>query len=177
MVLGIADPFHANEEEVAQIRAKLTEQRPLVKFYWNDLTTLEQAVAAGEVIAAQAWTQSFTTLKAQGVPVKYMSHPKEGVIGWIEGFCLLKDAPGKEQNAYDFVDAWLDPETGKWLMENYGYGSSNMKAFELVDPAVLDAIGLSDPEQLLAMSHFNMAMVPDLYESYARMYEEVQAGF
>jgi len=34
-------------------------------------------------------------------------------------------APGDEQAAYDFLNAMLDPESGKWLIEQQGYFHSN----------------------------------------------------
>jgi spermidine/putrescine transport system substrate-binding protein len=175
LALGIANPFQATDEEFDRIRAKLAEQRPLLRFYWSDPTELEQAVASGEVVAAWAWSASYSMLKAQGVPVKYMQ-PKEGVSSWVGGFLRLKDAPGNEQNAYDFVDAWLAPETGKWMIENYGYGHTNRKAFDLVDPAVVADKGLGLPDKILANSLPNQEMSLGLRERYVRMYEEVRAG-
>ena len=173
--LGIANPFQATDEEFATIRAKLIEQRPLLRFYWSDPTVLEQAMAAGEVVAAWAWSASYPTLKAQGVPVKYMQ-PKEGVSSWVAGFSRLKNAPGKEQNAYDFVDAWLAPESGKWMIENYGYGHPNKKAFDLVEPSVIADKGLDRPDKLLTHSLMNQEMTPQLHQRYVQMYEEVRAG-
>lgn len=175
LALGIANPFQATDEEFARIQAKLTEQRSLLRFYWSDPTQLEQAMASGEVVAAWAWSASYSTLKAQGVPVKYMQ-PKEGVSSWVAGFARLKDAPGKEQNAYDYVDAWLAPASGKWMIENYGYGHPNRKAFELVDPKVLADKGLDLPDKILTHSLPNQEMSPDLHERYVRMYEQVRAG-
>ena len=37
-----------------------------------------------------------------------------------------------EQAAYDMIDAWIAPESGAWLIDNYGYGSTNSKAYDLV---------------------------------------------
>jgi spermidine/putrescine-binding protein len=102
--------------------------------------------------------------------------PKEGVSSWVAGFSRLKDAPGKEQNAYDYVDAWLAPEAGKWMIENYGYGHPNRKAFDLVDPKVIADKGLDLPDKLLTHSLVNQEMSPDLHQRYVRMYEEVRAG-
>jgi spermidine/putrescine-binding protein len=118
------------DEEIANVKTALVKQRDLVRFYWTDPAQLEQAMAAGEVVAAYAWMASNVNLKKKGVPVKYMT-PKEGVLGFIDGFIMLKNGPGKEQNAYDFVDAWLAPASGKFMIESVGYGHSNRKAFDL----------------------------------------------
>jgi spermidine/putrescine transport system substrate-binding protein len=175
LTLGIDDPFHASDEDFNRIRDKLTEQRPLLRFYWSDPTELEQAIASGEVVASYAWPASYSNLKAQGVPVAYMS-PKEGVYSWMTGFARLAKSPGKEQNAYDYVDAWLAPESGKWMIENLGYGHSNRKSFDLVSPEVLKAKGLGDPDRILAAAHPTLEMDEDLRGRYTRMYEAVMSG-
>ncbi|MGH6719343.1 MAG: ABC transporter substrate-binding protein [Alphaproteobacteria bacterium] len=175
LTLGIADPFHATDEQFASIRDRLVEQRPLLRFYWSDPTELENAIASGEVVAAVAWPAVYSNLKAQGVPIAYMT-PKEGVYSWITGFVRLKEAPGKEQNAYDYVDAWLAPETGKFLIEAYGYGHTNRKSFDLVSAAVLEEKGLGSPETVLGRAHATREFDPGLRDRLIEMYEEVKAG-
>ena len=86
LALGIKDPFHANDEQFEQIRKKLVELRDVVKFFWTDPTSIEQAMASGEVVVAWTWSSSYKALKSQGIPVKLMQKPKEGVSSWIAGF-------------------------------------------------------------------------------------------
>ena len=57
--LGIPDPFDMTDDEMAQVKACLASSAPL-RFYWTDPTELEQAIAAGEVVAAYAWAASAT---------------------------------------------------------------------------------------------------------------------
>jgi spermidine/putrescine transport system substrate-binding protein len=175
LLTGVADPFNANEEEIARIRAKLEAQRPLLRFYWSDPTELEQAFAAGEVVAAFAWPAVYGNLKSQGVPVAYMN-PKEGMWSWITGFVRTKEAPGQEQNAYDYVDAWLSPETGRFMIEQYGYGHTNRKSFDLVSPETLVEKGLGSPAEVLGAAHATREFPPDLRTRLVNMYEEVRAG-
>jgi len=176
VMLGIPNPFAMSDEELAKVKAALETQRGLLRFYWTDPAQLEQAIAAGEVVAAFAWMASNANLKKQGLPVKYMA-PKEGVLGFIDGFIMLKDGPGKEQNAYDFVDAWLAPGSGQFMIESVGYGHSNRKAFELASAESKAALGLSAPETLLTSSIFLQEIAPDLRAKYVKMFEDVKAGF
>jgi spermidine/putrescine-binding protein len=175
MVLGMPDPYDMNDEQLAQVKAFLAKQRPLLRFYWTDPAELEQAIAAGEVVAAYAWAASASTLKSKGVPITYMT-PKEGVVVWIDGFIMLKDGPGKEQNAYDYIDAWLSPETGEYMLGTYGYAHSNRKSFARVSPERLKEIGISSPEDLLARGIFLREMDANLRQKYIQMYENVRAG-
>ena len=116
------------------------------------------------------------TLKDQGVNVTYMN-PKEGIWTWVCGFVLMAEARGDEDKAYDYIDAWIAPESGKYLIEEYGYGHSNTRAFELVSAEALQERGLTDPETMMASSRFFGEIAPDVREKYVALFEEIKAGF
>lgn len=175
LVLGISNPWVNDPEIIKAIEAKLVEQRALSRFYWSDPTQLAQAMASGEVAIAFAWPAVFTDLQKQGVPVRYM-RPKEGVLGWALGMLLMNDRQGDEQKAYDFVDAWTNPSTGRWLIENYGYGHSNRKSTEGVDPAILANLMLEDPTKTLKDSYFMPPVSIEVQSAYVAMVERVKAG-
>ena len=176
MVLGFPDPYAMDDTQLAECKAFLEQQRSLLRFYWTDPSQLEQAIATGEVVIAYAWAASASTLKKQGVPITYMQ-PKEGRVVWIDGFIMMRNGPGEEQRAYDFIDAWLSPETGRYMLAEYGYGHSNRKAFDLVSKERLEEIGLTSVDEVIANGVFLREMGPALREKYVRMYEEVRAGF
>lgn len=175
LALGIANPFVDDADIRKRIEAKLVEQRPLLRFYWSDPTQLTQAMASGEVTIAFAWPAVYKDLKKQGVPVKYM-RPKEGVQAWAQGLLLMKNRTGDEQKAYDFADAWLDAGTGKWMMENYGYGHANSKAAAYVAADVKTDLQLEDPIKTLETSFFIRDMPRPVYSEYVAMYERVKSG-
>lgn len=121
------------------------------RFLWTDVTELQQAMASGEIVAAYAWNDLVKNMKAEGLPVEY-ARPKEGVFTWFCGLTLLNTGKADEAMAYDFIDAWLSPETGKVLIEGSGYGHANMKSFEISDPVQVAAMGISDPVKMMAES-------------------------
>ncbi len=55
----------------------MRHQRHILRFYWTDQNSAEQAIASGELVASNAWNSAYLTLKDQ-VPVAYMV-PKEGI--------------------------------------------------------------------------------------------------
>jgi spermidine/putrescine transport system substrate-binding protein len=172
---GVTNPFAMTDAEIETVRAILEKQRPLLRFYWTDQSAVEQGLASGEIVAAYAWNSSVVTLKAQGLPVKYMN-PKEGILTWVCGFMMLKDGPGDEQAAYDFIDAALAPESGQYLINEYGYGHSNRKSFDLVPPERLEELAISTPEALFKQGIFFQPIEPSIREKYIAMFEEVKAG-
>jgi spermidine/putrescine transport system substrate-binding protein len=54
----------------------MREQRPLIRIYTDDTSSLEQALSSGELVAAMTWNSSATLLKSEGVPVPSQSRRK-----------------------------------------------------------------------------------------------------
>ena len=77
---------------------------------------------------------------------------------------------------YDWINAMTSPEAGRFLIDDYGYGHSNSKAFDLVSKERLANLGISSPEEMLATSIVFRTMDPDLEQEYNRRFEEVKAG-
>lgn len=167
------DPYNLDDDGIAEVRRSLTEQRPLLRFYSNDMSSLEQALASGELVAAMTWNASYVTLRNQGLPVKYMN-PKEGMLTWVCGVVMTKDAdPDK---AYDIINSLLEPESGQFLIDTHGYGHSNKTSFDLVSEERLAELNLtSNPADLLDAGIFMQPLKHR--EKLIKMFEEVKAGF
>ncbi len=111
---GAKDPFNMTPDEVKRVKELMVEQRPLLRFYTNDVTSWEQALASGELIAAASWNNTITTLSNEGYPVAFM-FPKEGPMTWTCGIVLMsKGDPALEDRAYDLINAFLSPDTGEY---------------------------------------------------------------
>ncbi|MEX2647713.1 MAG: extracellular solute-binding protein [Alphaproteobacteria bacterium] len=148
----------------------------LSRFYWNDQTEIEQALASGEIVAAYAWNSAVKNLRAAGVPVAY-AVPKEGILTWLCGLSLVADGEGDEGLVYDYLDAWLSPEAGKFLIADYGYGHPNRKAFEISDPQKVADLGFpSDPVEMLSTGMMFRPYDPQVLEKMIRMFDDVKIG-
>jgi spermidine/putrescine transport system substrate-binding protein len=172
-LLAGVNPFDMTPEEMEKVADKLREQRPLLSAYTTDLTSVEQSLSSGALVAAMTWNASATALKKQGLPVEFMK-PKEGMLTWSCGFVMLKDAKNVDL-AYDFINSRLETDSGKYLIEAYGYGSATTTAFAAVPQAELDKLQLpSDPEVMLKTTIFTGPMKQN--DELAKMFEKVKAG-
>ena len=73
-------------------------------------------MASGEVVAAYGWNASVALLRKEGVDVALMK-PKEGIITWTDGLLVFKDHPGSEDLAYEFIDAYMSPQSGAFVID------------------------------------------------------------
>ncbi|MDX7953829.1 ABC transporter substrate-binding protein [Lichenihabitans sp. Uapishka_5] len=172
LLTGVS-PFDMTDAEMNKVADKLREQRPLLRGYTTDMTSVEQSLASGELVMAMTWNASATALRKQNVPVTFMK-PKEGMLTWACGMVLLKDSKNVDL-AYDFINSRLEPASGKSLIEQYGYGSASKAAFDLVPKDKLQELQLpDDPETVLKTTVFTGPMKQS--DGLAKMFEKVKAG-
>ena len=166
--------WEMSDEELAATKPLVQKLVKNSRFIWSDPTELNQALASGEVVAGYAWNETVKTLRAEGVPMKY-AVPKEGIFTWLCGLTLLNVGKADQAAAYDFIDAWISPETGKYLIENTGYGHSNRKAFEIAAPEQVAALGVTDPVKHLANGVFFQPVEAEREGKYVKLWEECKA--
>lgn len=174
-LIAAKDPFDMTDAEIKQSFGVWKKIQANLRFYWTDNTQLQQALDSGEIVAGWAWNEAVLNLTREGKPVKYMK-PKEGMFTWVCGLALMKDGPGSEDQAYDFLNAMLDPGSGKNLIETFGYGHANRKSFDLVDPELVRQMGLADLDGMLATTNFYDDIPPATREKLVAMFDQVKAG-
>ncbi len=171
-------PFEEIHTDAAfdKIAAVMREQRPLIRMYTDDTTSIEQALASGELAAALTWNETAVSLQAEGIPAKF-AKVKEGALTWVCGAMIHRDAPNIDR-AYDVIDSMLSPETGKFLINDYGYGHSNIKSFETFTDARLAELGLSaEPLEILKAGHFQIPQTQEWESRMNTLFEQIKAGF
>ncbi len=172
LALGYKNIFDLDDDQLAEVRKMLQKQKELLRFHWDSETAMQQAMASGEIVVAYSWNSAYASLKAAGIPVAY-ANPKEGIFTWACGLVLFKDPVGSVDAAYEFIDAMLDPEVGKYMIEEYGYGHSNMKSFELADPAAMESLGIQRPADLFERGIFFEAVPSEITAKYTELFNEV----
>ncbi len=86
---GGFNPYSLTAEERTKTLDLIRQQKPLVRFYADDMTSIVQGIASGEIWAALAWDETAVKLAAAGIPVKFMQ-PKEGVLTWLGGITFSR---------------------------------------------------------------------------------------
>jgi len=173
LAIGIKDVIRMTPDDLQQVKGALVKQKELVRFYWESVTDLAQAFRTGEIVISTCWNETSATLMREGIPVK-MAHPKEGIITWVCGLVHLGAGSGDETLIYDFIDAFLDPNVGKFLINDYGYGHSNQESFKLVPQERLAELGFTGVDELMANSI--MSGAGQDFDSQMTIITEVEAG-
>ncbi len=163
---------NVTDEDMAKVMDLLRKQQELLRFRQSDSTTLVQALATGEVVAAMTWSDVPTALIAEDVPVKF-ANVKEGGLTWVCGLVLTKDAPHYDK-AHDLLDALLSPESGRFCIGVNAYGHSNAKSFELFSDEELTALGLTkNATEVLDAGVFLIAQPEEIEQKINRDWGEL----
>jgi len=167
------DAYAMSDAERNKVRKALTEQRPLLRMYSNDPTSIQQALTSGEIVAANTWNDCYTALRSAKLPVKYMK-PTEGVMTWVGGLSIIKGTKNLDL-AHDVIDAYLDPRSRIAEMEKYGYVSATAAGFDGVDDATRERLDLpKDPTAFLSRTIIQRLMKDQ--SKVQKMFEEVKQG-
>lgn len=174
LATGVTNWTAITDEQYAAAAAWLREVHPNVRAYWNDPAELSQLMASGEVLIAWSWNDSIALLRAENFPVGFQRTAKEGASSWFCGYVNFKDAPGSEDKAYDFINAWLDHGSATGLLENFGYAHANDAAMAMIPADALVAADVNPVEgTLLAQTPIDHAMRQRMLEEF----EMIKTGF
>ena len=173
------DPFDMTDDEIERMRVLWRELITHLRFMWSDPSVLAQALASGEVVVAWGWNDTYQQLRREGVPVNYMWTPKEGIMTYYCALLLVNDGTASEEKTYDFLNAMLDPRSGKAMVEDMGFGHSNRKTFDLLSEETLNGLGLPrDIGAFLASGNWFRTNPPATREKLINFYNEllIEAG-
>ncbi|MGV8951436.1 MAG: polyamine ABC transporter substrate-binding protein, partial [Cypionkella sp.] len=85
-----------------------------------------------------------------------------------------KDAPGNEDQAYDFINAWLEHKSAKGLLEHFGYASANDAAMKEIPMEDLKA-GNVDPVEGTLLAQ--VPIDPTFRDKMTQEFELIKSGF
>ncbi len=169
-----ADPYFPSPAQKLQIKSQLKDLKPNISSFWDDDAILNEQMAQGEIwVAGNAWNNTFTTLKARGIPVEY-SLPAEGAIGWVCGFGISSQTENLDL-AYDYLNAILAPGANARMANEYAYGPANRESIALMDPETVKLLGLKNPN-ILNLMYMMRPLTREQQEEYVQMWEEIRSA-
>ncbi len=92
------------------------------------------------------------------------------------GLSLSANGAGSEDQAYDYINAMLDPASGVALFNVYGHGHGNATTVDLIDPDRVIGTGIDDPVGTFERGVFSKALPPAKKARLYQLWYEAQAG-
>ena len=105
-------------------------RKPWIKQFWDSGDNTKSGFTDNGVVIGQTWDGPVISLKKAGKPMSYQA-PKEGAIGWVDGWSLTKGAKNIDQ-AYAFLNYLHQSDVSAKVAENSGYNPSGVGAAKLL---------------------------------------------
>ena len=168
--LGIADPYHMTDEQLAKVKEALLQQKPLVRKYWSTSGELEQMFQSGEVWAATAWALTGQTLRGEGMHIiEYL--PKEGAQGWTDSWMIPKDSKNKDL-AEAFINHLISGKATAEASKITNYSYPNNKILDFLTPERARELHQDDPQWLF---HLNWWQPVPNRDKYNEVWNQVKS--
>jgi len=169
---GWADPLNPTDAEMETAPDIFRKMLENARFIWSDGTQLEQAWVGGDVSISYVFGSASLRWKREGIPVVVVPP----LMTWMCGLSLSANGAGSEDQAYDYINAMLDPQSGVELFEAFEYGHANSKTVDLLDPDRAKELGLDDPAGFFERGLFTGATEPKIEAKLYQLWFEAQAG-
>ncbi len=114
---------YKNEDSMKKIYDVLLKEavsrKPWIKQFWDSADNTKSGFTSNGVVIGQTWDGPAISLKKAGQPITFMA-PKEGAIGWVDGWAMTKAAKNVEQ-AYEWLKYVHSAEGSAKVAEGSGY--------------------------------------------------------
>lgn len=174
LATGVSDWSDVTDAQFSEAAAWLRRAHENVRTYWADPSELAQLMATGEILVSWSWNDGVAIMREEGFDVGFQRQPTEGAATWFCGYVNIKDAPGSEDKAYDFINAWLSKASTRGLLDGFGYGHSNAAGMAAIPAEDLVAADINPIDTTL------LTQTPIAHQMRDRMLEEfekIKAGF
>lgn len=118
-----------DENELEQAKDALIEQKPLTQAYVVD--QVRDKMIGNEAAIGVIYSGEAIYTQRENPDLEYVI-PKEGTNVWIDSWCILKDAPNKE-NAEKFINFLCRPDIALMNFEYITYSTPNTEARKLIE--------------------------------------------
>ena len=141
----------SDESELADLSAKLLEQKPIVEGY-VDAETMHDWLVEEKVWIGIYYNGDALYAGEINENLRYFV-PKEGSVQYVDLFIIPKKAKHVEA-AHMFLDFILRPEVAAAIASEYWYATPNSAAEKLMDPEVLSSAVVYPSEEILSRCEF-----------------------
>jgi putative spermidine/putrescine transport system substrate-binding protein len=124
LTLGIEDPFHLTDEQMAKVKEKLIALKQNVLSFYTTPDEALQLYKNNDValIWANYGQQQVKAMKDAGANIEYVN-PKEGALAWLDTWAMTSGVQD-----VDLAEAWvnflLQKKIGQQLSERTGFGNT-----------------------------------------------------
>lgn len=160
-----------NPSDLEAIKKKLKEQKPLNRTYWKTGDEWSKLFANNQIAVGLMWSGQAASMLQEGAPIKFVV-PKEGGIGWVDYWAIVKDAPNKDL-AIKFIDYMISKEFQESWVKKGGPAPVNSLALDDLSEDFIQENSIG--EDILDRLYFISYHGEDVKKAWNELWQEVKA--
>lgn len=144
--MGYDNIWDLTDEELEAVKAKMIEQKPLLRKYWTRAGELIELFQTGEIVAANSWNYITNALNAADFPaIEILNDPP---VAWIDNYSIVKGTKNLEL-AHHYINHIISAEIQALIGEHTGYTVCNPESKEHMDPVVWEKLYMDEGPDLV----------------------------
>jgi len=144
--MGFKNIWDLSDEELELVKAKMIEQKPLLRKYWTRAGELLELFQTGEIVAANSWNYITNALNAADFPAHEILNVP--AVAWIDNYSIVKGSK-KNELAHQYINHIISAKIQAAIGEHTGYTVCNEKSKEHMDPVVWDKLYMDEGPDLV----------------------------
>jgi putative spermidine/putrescine transport system substrate-binding protein len=169
---GAKEPYKIDQATLDKVKAKLKQQRPLVRKYWALASDFEQLFKSGDAVIGAGWPLMTNDLRKAGMNVGEVL-PKEGVTGWSDS--LMISAKAKHPIcAYKWMNYVTSPQVQRKVTAVTNYSPANQKTCEVVGAKACKELHIRDARYYNTIKYWETPIAPTNYRQWSDAWAEVR---
>lgn len=172
--MGFTNIWDLDDGQLEKVKAKLMEQRPLVRKYWDQPGELVDLFAGGEVVAAVSWDYVTQELLKKGFHVRQPAY--ENAMAWADSHTLVRGSSNRDL-ALEYIDYMISPKAQALIAKVNLYRVTSPAAkpeMDKLDPKLWDFLKMDDGGTRLPETEFWDAI--PRRSKYLEVWNEVKAA-
>jgi spermidine/putrescine-binding protein len=169
--MGITNIWDMNDEELERVKAKMIEQKPLVRKYWTQAGEAIDLFASGEIVAALSWDYVTQELLKGGYNVRQPEY--ENAMAWSDSHTIVKGSANADL-AHQFIDHMIGAQAQAQIADVNLYRVTNPEAKAQMKPELWEFLKMDSAARQLPVTEF-WGAVPRRAK-YLEVWNEIKAA-
>jgi putative spermidine/putrescine transport system substrate-binding protein len=169
---GAQKPYSIDQPTLDKVKAKLKQQRSLVRKYWVLASDFESLFKSGDAVIGAGWPLMTNDLRKAGMNVGEVL-PKEGVTGWSDSWMISAKAK-HPICAYKWMNYVTSPKVQKQVADVTAYSPANQKTCEVVGQKRCKELHIRDQRYYDTIKYWETPISPTNYRQWSDAWAEVR---
>lgn len=161
-----------NPEHIKQAYLKLKALIPNVRLFNSD--AVASILIDEDATVGMVWNGDLFKAHKENPKLEFI-FPHDGFEIWVDNFCMLKNAPHRE-NAYVFLNFLMRADIAKEVSMNINYSTANLEARKLMPEAIRNNPILYPPLEVLRRGEFQLDIGEKTASLFEKYWEQLKIG-